>query len=93
VRLTSALQLQQWVAAERDQQRGEIVLVVEGKHLTHETLDPLTQRWLRALAVEMAPARAAAIAARVTGLRKRLLYDWLTADNATEALAPPASKQ
>ncbi len=78
VRLTTLVQLQHWVAADSNQQRGEIVLVIEGDTSRMDSLDAVSQKWLRALAAELAPARAAAIAARVTGLRKRQLYDWLT---------------
>ena len=80
VRLTTLVQLQHWVAEDSNQQRGEIVLVIEGDRSSMDSLDSLdavSQKWLRALAAELAPARAAAIAARVTGLRKRQLYDWL----------------
>jgi 16S rRNA (cytidine1402-2'-O)-methyltransferase len=78
VRLTSLESLQRWVAEDGNQQRGEIVLVIEGDDSAMVELDAVSQKWLRALAQDMAPARAAAIAARVTGIRKRVLYDWLT---------------
>ena len=78
VRLTSLESLQRWVAEDGNQQRGEIVLVIAGDDSAMVELDAVSQKWLRALAQDMAPARAAAIAARVTGIRKRVLYDWLT---------------
>jgi 16S rRNA (cytidine1402-2'-O)-methyltransferase len=84
VRLTNLAQLQHWVAADSNQQRGEIVLVIEGDNSSMDTLDAVSQKWLRVLAAELAPARAAAIAARATGIRKRQLYDWLTGSGEQE---------
>lgn len=78
VRLLPLVELVDWVASDPNQQRGEIVLVIEGAPDVEEAIDPTTQRWLRALATEMSPTRAAALAARVTGLKKRSLYQWLT---------------
>jgi 16S rRNA (cytidine1402-2'-O)-methyltransferase len=80
VRLASLQALREWVAVDPDQQRGEMVIVIEGNSDTAETFDAQDERWLRALAAEMAPSRAAAIGARVTGMRKRQIYAWL-ADN------------
>ncbi len=78
VRLGSLQSIGDWVVADADQRRGEIVLVIEGNQSESVLLDEVGQRWLRALAAEMTPARASALASRVTGLRKRALYQWLT---------------
>lgn len=80
VRLSSLESLLRWVAEDGNQRRGEIVLVIAGDDSAMVELDAVSQKWLRALAQDMAPARAAAIAARVTGIRKRVLYDWLGGD-------------
>jgi 16S rRNA (cytidine1402-2'-O)-methyltransferase len=82
VRLGSLESIRGWVDADSDQQRGEIVLVVEGNKDAAVSLDEVSQGWLRALAAEMAPARAAALASKVTGIRKRILYEWLTQSDA-----------
>jgi 16S rRNA (cytidine1402-2'-O)-methyltransferase len=82
VRLGSLESIRDWVNADNDQQRGEIVLVIEGNKAAAVSLDEVSQDWLRALAAEMAPARAAALASRVTGIRKRTLYEWLTQGDA-----------
>ncbi len=82
VRLGSLESIRDWVNADGDQQRGEIVLVIEGNKAAAVSLDEVSQDWLRALAAEMAPARAAALASRVTGIRKRTLYEWLTQGDA-----------
>lgn len=78
VRLGSLGSIRDWVIADANQQRGEIVLVIEGNHSTSALLAEVDQRWLRALATEMSPARASALASKVTGIRRRLLYQWLT---------------
>ena len=85
VRQGSLQSISDWVSDDPDQQRGEIVLVIEGDHSEPALLDETGQRWLRALAAEMSPARASALASKVTGLRKRELYQWLTAGGAGDA--------
>ena len=80
VHTTNLESLRRWVEADGNQQRGEIVLVIAGNNSAMVKLDVVSQNWLRALAQDMAPARAAAIAARVTGVNKRELYRWLTGD-------------
>lgn len=69
--------LVQWVQADDNQRKGEIVLVVSGAEKRSDGLDEDTQRWLAALADELSPSQAAAVAAKVTGLKKRELYNWL----------------
>lgn len=78
VRQLSLGELATWVEGDPDQQRGEIVLVIEGAPPAAQEIDTITENWLKALALEMSPTRAAALAARVTGLKKRVLYQWLT---------------
>jgi 16S rRNA (cytidine1402-2'-O)-methyltransferase len=62
-------------------ERGEFVLVFDSKPVTAQTpeeggpsVDETTRRWLDALAAELPPARAAAVAARASGLPRDLLY-------------------
>ncbi|GAB3286667.1 16S rRNA (cytidine(1402)-2'-O)-methyltransferase [Parahaliea aestuarii] len=69
--------LQTFVAADSNQQRGEIVLVVAGQRDRVETIDADSARLLRRLAQELPPKRAAAVVADLTGLRKKQLYDFL----------------
>lgn len=60
--------------------RGEYVIVVDARddqvRDTAEVaqLDAVSARWLAALATELPPARAAAVAARASGLPRALLY-------------------
>lgn len=71
------------VAAE--QQRGEYVLVIDGAPAAAEAdpeLDAATLRWLDALAEVLPASKAAAVAARATGLKRDLLYRALTARRA-----------
>lgn len=61
-------------------QRGEYVLLVEAAEDTAlAQIDAVTQRWLAALADALPAARAAAVAARATGLPREHLYAALTA--------------
>lgn len=70
-------QLLSWVEGDPNQRRGEIVLVVEGSSGKVVEIDPVSRKWLALLSAELAPAKVAAIGARVTGLKKRDVYQWL----------------
>lgn len=70
-------QLASFVAADSNQQRGEIVLVVSGQRERDDTLSADTARLLQRLAQELPAKRAAAVVAELTGLRKKQLYDFL----------------
>lgn len=69
--------LREWVALDANQQRGEIVLVVAGAAPVERALDDELARWLLRLAEELPAKRAAAVVADLTGLRKKVLYDYL----------------
>ena len=77
VRQLSLEQLLGWVVGDENQQRGEVALVVAGCADTEPVLDDQTRHWLSALVEELPPSRVAAIGARVTGMKKKLLYEWL----------------
>ena len=68
---------------ERSDPRGEYVLLVDAAPpddaASPTEIDAVTRRWLEALADELPAARAAAVAARATGLPRALLYQALTA--------------
>ena len=70
-------ELAAFVAADSNQQRGEIVLVVSGQRRRDEDLTPDSTRLLLRLAAELPAKRAAAVVADLTGLRKKVLYDYL----------------
>jgi 16S rRNA (cytidine1402-2'-O)-methyltransferase len=66
---------------ERHEPRGEYVLVIDAAEEERAVaIDATTRRWLDALAAQLAPARAAAIAAEATGLPRELLYRALTGE-------------
>jgi 16S rRNA (cytidine1402-2'-O)-methyltransferase len=74
----TAAQLPTFIAAEP--QLGEYVLLVEAADAAALTsIDEVTQRWLAALAPALPAARAAAVAARATGLPRDALYAALAA--------------
>ncbi len=73
-------ELREWVAADSNQQRGEIVLLVAGAPQRESELDDTTAALLRRLAEELPAKRAAAVIADCTGLRKKALYEFLVAD-------------
>ncbi|MEQ9463012.1 MAG: 16S rRNA (cytidine(1402)-2'-O)-methyltransferase [Haliea sp.] len=72
-------ELAAFVAADSNQQRGEIVLAVSGQRGRDQEgeLSDETARLLQRLAVELPAKRAAAVVADLTGLRKKALYDYL----------------
>jgi 16S rRNA (cytidine1402-2'-O)-methyltransferase len=66
-----------FVGADPNQQRGEIVLLVAGRPKKGAVLSAEVATLLRRLAEELPSRRAAAIVADCTGVRKKLLYDYL----------------
>lgn len=69
--------LAQWVASDTNQQRGEIVLLVHGAPKPEsEAMTPEQMRVMRILLEELPVKQAAALGAKLTGLKKNFLYDW-----------------
>jgi len=66
-----------FVSGDSNQQRGEIVLLVEGNKERESELDEATAALLRRLAEELPAKRAAAVVADLSGLRKKQLYQYL----------------
>jgi 16S rRNA (cytidine1402-2'-O)-methyltransferase len=77
VRQDSLAQLLDWVVADDNQQRGEIVLVVQGAPAQAVEISAEHQRILRLLAAELPPKKAAALTAEITGADKKQLYQLL----------------
>lgn len=70
-------ELAAWVRADRNQQRGEIVLMVRGAQKRKaDELDSESERVMGLLLDELPPKRAAAVAAEITGVNKKVLYNW-----------------
>ena len=65
------------VAADSNQCRGEIVLLVEAAAPVAASLDAQAEQLLLTLADELPPKKAAAIVAELFGLRKKTLYEYL----------------
>ena len=77
IRRGSLAELLAFVAADKNQQRGEIVLLVAGSRGRESELDEPTATLLRRLAQELPAKRAAAVVAELSGLRKKMLYQYL----------------
>jgi 16S rRNA (cytidine1402-2'-O)-methyltransferase len=63
------------VRNDMNQQKGEIVLVVAGKPAAADEIDAQALHTLQLLLEEMPVKQASALAARITGAKKNLLYD------------------
>lgn len=72
VRKSTLAELCDWVAADSNQRKGEIVLVVAGQR--EVVADPAGERMLEVLLTELPVKQAAAIAAKLTGGNKNDLY-------------------
>lgn len=67
--------LQQWVSSDPDQQKGEIVLLVKGLEAgDSEEGAAEAQRILKLLMAELPLSQASALAAKITGVKKKPLY-------------------
>jgi 16S rRNA (cytidine1402-2'-O)-methyltransferase len=67
-------ELARWVASDPDQQRGEIVVLVRGAAPVGASLDAEAERVLRLLLAELPLKQAANLAAKITGVKKNVLY-------------------
>jgi len=68
--------LQHWVETDSNQQKGEMVVLVEGwSQPQDDTLDAEAEHILQVLMEELPIKTAAKLAARLTGLNKRELYE------------------
>ncbi len=76
IRDASLEELAQWVATDSNQQKGEIVLLVAGHPQPEKHRVSAEAEQLLAILLEELPVKLAAkLAARITGLNKRDLYD------------------
>lgn len=67
--------LQQWLRADENQQRGEFVVLLKGADSVPEEEVPAeARRILAVLMEELSVKQAAALASRLTGVKKNLLY-------------------
>jgi 16S rRNA (cytidine1402-2'-O)-methyltransferase len=72
-------QMARWIAEHPEQQRGEIVLIVEGNHNSNlpTQLLPAVHEILNILQKVLPPAQVASVAAKLTGIKKQILYKLL----------------
>ncbi|MEP5567971.1 MAG: 16S rRNA (cytidine(1402)-2'-O)-methyltransferase [Halioglobus sp.] len=77
VRRGSLEALHTFVTEDANQQKGEIVLMVEGKAEAKLELDDYNAKLLRRLVQELPAKKAAAVVADCSGLRKKDLYNYL----------------
>jgi 16S rRNA (cytidine1402-2'-O)-methyltransferase len=65
-----------WITADSNQQKGEFVVLVQGLEQAEcNDVTPEAERLLQELLEELPIKKAAKLAARITGLNKRALYD------------------
>jgi 16S rRNA (cytidine1402-2'-O)-methyltransferase len=75
VRADSLSALLDWVSGDTDQQRGEFVVLVHGAvPVQSDGVDAAAERVLTALMEELPLKKAAALTARLTGVKRNLLY-------------------
>lgn len=75
IKYANLQQLLDFVVADANQQRGEFVLVVAGCVAEKTALNPEALRVLEILLTELSVKQAAALAAKITGISKNILYD------------------
>ena len=69
--------LLEWVISDPDQQKGEIVLLVKGLESEADTSSEIeARRILKILLAEMPLSQASSLAAKITGTRKKPLYQF-----------------
>ncbi|MDG4549676.1 MAG: 16S rRNA (cytidine(1402)-2'-O)-methyltransferase [Candidatus Contendobacter sp.] len=68
-------ELTTWLEADPHRRKGEFVLVIQGVPAATEADTPETRRLLAALLTELPTSRAVTVAAKITGLRKKPLYE------------------
>ena len=73
-----------WVASDANQQRGEIVLLLHGAPKAEvEEMSAEQQRVMKILLEDLPLKQAAALGAKLTGLKKNFLYQWALAQTST----------
>jgi 16S rRNA (cytidine1402-2'-O)-methyltransferase len=75
VRHTNLGELAKWVAADANQQRGEIVVLVHGAAPPEDDAGEEAARILRILLRELPVSQAAALTAEITGKKRNQLYE------------------
>ncbi len=71
----TAGEMAQWV--ETHEPRGEYVIAVDSEQRTNDGVDETSLCWIRAIAEALPASRAAAVAAKVTGVKRDVIYQLL----------------
>jgi 16S rRNA (cytidine1402-2'-O)-methyltransferase len=69
-------ELNDWIQADSNQQKGEFVVVVQGAVTDPAALDAAARHTLEVLLAELPLRQAAALAAKVSGVSKNRLYEY-----------------
>lgn len=79
IKTCSLTDMIEFVEADSNQQRGEIVMIVSGAEDVVE-LDTLSKQAMRVLKSEFPPKRAAQLVSEITGVKPKVLYQWALTD-------------
>lgn len=72
----SAQNLLAWLTEDPNQLKGEMVLIIEGKEKDDKAISPEIASTLEILLEELPPKKACAVAAKIYGVKKNMLYDY-----------------
>lgn len=76
VRSGTLQDIREWVERDADQRLGEFVVLIQGApRPEQQEMDPEVERILKLLLEELPVSQAAALAAKITGLKKNRLYE------------------
>ena len=82
IKQATLIELQEFVAGDTNQQKGEFVILIAGKNVEQtDTLDSETRRIVELLGDELPVKQASKLAAEITGHKKRALYQYLLERN------------
>lgn len=76
IRAAALKDLIDFVAADPNQEKGEIVLLVHGAAKANTELNPEAERIMTILARDLPLKQAAAMCSEITGVNKKVLYEW-----------------
>jgi 16S rRNA (cytidine1402-2'-O)-methyltransferase len=79
IKQKTLIEMKQWVAADSNQQRGEIVLIVEGDKSVKPkaVIDGRARALIELLKSDLAPKQLSKVVAEHYGLPKKVVYDYL----------------
>ncbi len=69
-------ELQAFVAADPNQRKGEMVVMVRGAEKAEQQLDASVERMMNILMKELSLKQSSNLVAEITGVKKKVLYQW-----------------